>query len=112
MSKMSNLSLEISDMLEAGYLPVTIARMLEVPINWVYETAEADAQDSALFKPSTPEEQDMDYFSDLEYDIQEMYIDGLAPDEIAYRLKVDIERVIVLLTRFGVDVSDYGTEPV
>jgi|LauGreDrversion2_6_1035139.scaffolds.fasta_scaffold190526_2 DNA-binding CsgD family transcriptional regulator len=53
----------------------------------------------------------MDYFSDLEYDIQEMYIDGLAPDEIAYRLKIDIERVIVLLTRFGVDVSDYGTEP-
>ena len=46
MSAMSNLSLEISDMLEAGYLPVTIARMLEVPINWVYETAEADAQDS------------------------------------------------------------------
>jgi hypothetical protein len=45
MSAMSNLSLEISDMLEAGYLPVTIARMLEVPINWVYETAEA--QDSA-----------------------------------------------------------------
>ena len=44
---MSNLSLEISDMLEEGYLPVTIARMLDVPINWVYETAEVDAQDSA-----------------------------------------------------------------
>jgi hypothetical protein len=47
MSQMSNLSLEISDMLEAGYLPVTIARMLEVPINWVYETAETEAQDPA-----------------------------------------------------------------
>jgi hypothetical protein len=47
MSAMSNLSLEISDMLEAGYSPVTIAQMLEVPINWVYETAEADAQDPA-----------------------------------------------------------------
>ena len=45
MSAMSNLSLEISDMLEEGYLPVTIARMLEVPVNWVYETAEAEAQD-------------------------------------------------------------------
>jgi hypothetical protein len=45
MSAMSNLSLEISDMLEAGYLPVTVARLLDVPINWVYETAEADAQD-------------------------------------------------------------------
>ena len=32
-------------MLEAGYLPVTIARILEVPVNWVYETAEAEAQD-------------------------------------------------------------------
>jgi len=45
MSRMSNLSLEISDMLEEGYLPVTIARMLEMPVNWVYETAEAEAQD-------------------------------------------------------------------
>jgi DNA-binding CsgD family transcriptional regulator len=53
----------------------------------------------------------MDYFSDLEYDIQEMYIDGLNPDEIAHRLQIDINRVTVLLTRFGVDVSDYGTEP-
>ena len=42
---MSNLSLEISNMLEAGYLPVTIARTLEVPVNWVYETAKAEAQD-------------------------------------------------------------------
>jgi hypothetical protein len=45
MSAMSNLSLEISNMLEAGYLPVTIARTLEVPVNWVYETAKAEAQD-------------------------------------------------------------------
>lgn len=41
MSKMSDLALEISDMLEAGYLPVTVAKMLDVPINWVYETADA-----------------------------------------------------------------------
>lgn len=40
MSKMSNLSFEISDMLEAGYLPVTIARILEIPVTWVYETAD------------------------------------------------------------------------
>jgi len=39
MSAMSNLSLEISDMLEAGYLPVTIARILDVPVNWVHDTA-------------------------------------------------------------------------
>jgi len=39
MSNMSNLSIEIDDMLESGYLPVTIARILEIPITWVYETA-------------------------------------------------------------------------
>lgn len=37
MSRMADLSLEIQDMLEAGYLPVTIARQLEVPITWVFE---------------------------------------------------------------------------
>ena len=42
MSKMSELTVEISDMLEAGYLPVTIARNLEIPVTWVYETADMD----------------------------------------------------------------------
>ncbi len=37
MSRMSELSLEIQDLLEEGYLPVTIARQLEVPITWVFE---------------------------------------------------------------------------
>ena len=39
---MSDLSLEVSEMLEAGYLPVTVAKMLEIPINWVYETADVE----------------------------------------------------------------------
>jgi hypothetical protein len=42
MSNMSNLSIEIGDMLESGYLPVTIARILEIPITWVYETADTE----------------------------------------------------------------------
>lgn len=42
MSKMSDLTVEISDMLEAGYLPVTVARLLEIPVNWVYETADPE----------------------------------------------------------------------
>ena len=42
MSKMSDLTVEISNMLEAGYLPVTIARNLEIPVTWVYETADMD----------------------------------------------------------------------
>lgn len=37
MSKMSDLSIDIQNMLEDGYLPVTIARQLEVPITWVFE---------------------------------------------------------------------------
>jgi hypothetical protein len=40
MSKMSELAFEISDMLEAGYLPVTVARNLEIPVSWVYETVD------------------------------------------------------------------------
>jgi hypothetical protein len=39
MSKMSDLSFDIQDMLEAGYLPVTVAKILEIPVTWVYETA-------------------------------------------------------------------------
>ena len=39
---MSNLSIEIGDMLESGYLPVTIAKILEIPITWVYETADTE----------------------------------------------------------------------
>jgi hypothetical protein len=37
---MSNLAAEIDGMLVEGYLPVTIARLLDVPINWVYEVAD------------------------------------------------------------------------
>ena len=40
MSTMSNLAVEIDSMLVEGYLPVTIARLLDVPINWVYEVAD------------------------------------------------------------------------
>ena len=42
MSRMSDLSLEIQDMLEEGYLPVTIARQLDVPITWVFEEVEQE----------------------------------------------------------------------
>ena len=42
MSRMADLSIDIQDMLEAGYLPVTIARQLEVPITWVFEEVEQE----------------------------------------------------------------------
>jgi len=50
MSKMSDLTLEISDMLEAGYLPVTIARNLDIPVSWVYETTDADSEELSPFE--------------------------------------------------------------
>jgi hypothetical protein len=39
---MADLSIDIQDMLEAGYLPVTIARQLEVPITWVFEESKQE----------------------------------------------------------------------
>jgi hypothetical protein len=47
---MADLSLEVEEMLEAGYLPVTVARMLEIPVTWVYETA-AFLEDQEEFSP-------------------------------------------------------------
>ena len=40
MSKIAELSFQIQDMLEAGYLPVTIARELEIPVSWIFEENE------------------------------------------------------------------------
>jgi hypothetical protein len=42
MSKIAELSFQIQDMLEAGYLPVTIARELEIPVSWIFEENEQD----------------------------------------------------------------------
>ena len=42
MSTMSDLSIEIQGMLEDGYLPVTIASQLDIPITWVFEDVEQE----------------------------------------------------------------------
>jgi hypothetical protein len=42
MGKVSELSVEIKGMLQDGYLPVTIARELDVPITWIFEEIEQD----------------------------------------------------------------------
>ena len=39
---MSDISIEIRGMLEDGYLPVTIARQLEIPITWIFEEIEQE----------------------------------------------------------------------
>ena len=54
MSKMSDLTFEISDMLEAGYLPVTVARILEIPITWVYETADTETVGEDITEELSP----------------------------------------------------------
>ena len=40
MSKMSDLSLEIELMIEQGIHPATIAKRLDIPLSWVYDTLE------------------------------------------------------------------------
>lgn len=59
MSTMSNLAVEIDSMLVEGYLPVTIARLLDVPINWVYEVADPSEN------PVNQEDQDCSPFATI-----------------------------------------------
>ena len=40
MSKMTNVMLDIEMMIEEGTHPVTIAKLLDIPITWVYDTLE------------------------------------------------------------------------
>ncbi len=44
----------------------------------------------------------MSYFSELHYDIQELYIDGLEPDEIASKLKISVGKIVSVLNELGV----------
>lgn len=51
MSKMSEVSIEIQELLEDGETPVEIANRLNVPVTWVYATQELlDSQD--VFAPN------------------------------------------------------------
>ena len=52
MSRMSELSLDIQTMLEEGHEPRAIARILEIPAEWVYEEMlqESDNHEE-LFSP-------------------------------------------------------------
>ena len=40
MSKMSEINLEIQTLLDEGVFPPKIAKMLDVPLAWVYDTLE------------------------------------------------------------------------
>ena len=45
MSKMSDLDIEIRNLMLVGTNPVTIARTLEIPVSWVYETVVYDLEE-------------------------------------------------------------------
>ena len=47
MSKMSDLSLEIHQMLDEGFRPTTIACLLTVPIDWVYNIADPEEKSAS-----------------------------------------------------------------
>lgn len=53
MSKIAELEMDILDMLEDGYRPVTIASMLGVPVTWVYDVVETQQEESntEVFSP-------------------------------------------------------------
>jgi len=46
--------------------------------------------------------------SDLDYDIQELFIEGWEAEEIAYRLSLPLARVCAALESFGVAVEDFS----
>ena len=48
MSKMADLSLDITDMLSKGTHPSTISAVLEVPVSWVYEVSDNLASEDSL----------------------------------------------------------------
>ena len=51
MSRMSDLSIDIQAMLEEGHEPRAIARILEIPVEWVYEQLLQESNSEELFSP-------------------------------------------------------------
>ena len=51
MSRMSDLSIDIQTMLEEGHEPRAIARILEIPVEWVYEELSQESDNEELFSP-------------------------------------------------------------
>ena len=45
MSRMSELDLDIQYLLEKGKSPMEVARELEIPVSWIYETQEEEPQE-------------------------------------------------------------------
>lgn len=48
MSAMSDLSLDIVEMLDQGMSPGAVSRALDIPVSWVYEALEMALEDDSL----------------------------------------------------------------
>jgi hypothetical protein len=48
------------------------------------------------------------YMEELEYDIQELFIIGYEPNEIAEQLDVSVGKIIEVLNAFGVKYEDWS----
>ena len=53
----------------------------------------------------------MSKMADLDYDIQEMFIDGADAKHIAFMLKIPLEQVQAVLNSFGVSDEDCIGDP-
>jgi hypothetical protein len=51
MSRMSDLALDIEDLVKKGRSPMDVARDLEIPINWVYEAQEVLEESQEVLSP-------------------------------------------------------------
>ena len=51
MSRMSDLDVDIQDLLEKGRSPMEVARELEIPVSWVYEKPEAVEEPEEVLSP-------------------------------------------------------------
>jgi hypothetical protein len=51
MSRMSELDLDIQDLLEKGKSPMEVARELEIPVSWVFETQESVEEPQEVLSP-------------------------------------------------------------
>ena len=51
MSRMSDLVLDIEDLIEKGKSPMDVARDLEIPVRWVYEAQEITEESEEVLSP-------------------------------------------------------------
>lgn len=55
MSKLSDLSIQIQEMLDEGMEPEAISRALEVPVSWVFVELPLEQEDSANWYNPQPQ---------------------------------------------------------